>query len=1099
MSEASRIESLLDQAREKEKQYDWLRAIEPYSNAVQLVPKEDFSTAGQLHECLGYSLYRAAFQAESEKDFRAKCAEAVESYKKSKELLARSSEAKKAGMFRCDAMAALIGYWLTSEVQDKKKNLDECWKQTKMSLDAFKQNGDFLEYGKTFDQLSFSIDLRVTFGADYEALRNILKEGIAYGEDAIKFLSDEKVAYELARAYARSSTYVNSYAIFFGDEEDRKEDLEKAKEYAGKAEALSKEAFLLESLTILERPGLDGGEGTDQALRKFENALEYSKKTRDKFLIGSASDHLAYHMAWKGRSSEDPDERVECVNKALEYAKGAKDQFSRISFISPGHGFFWSEEPDAEYFLLLSYFETDIDKKRELLEKAALSESRLMKRAAASGYPRTINHVHHTISKLFVTLAHAESNAEQKKRLLEKALQHREETLENRGLPMLRHNWDRGIMLCRFSDLKSDLADFATTDETKKNLLQEAVDHKKKSIELLRSALTIFKAHPPAPLVSELTSVQHSYAAMLAHLYKLTNNKEHLRRAAEAFEDTLKLYLKLDTKSWIAECHWHAAQVYDDLGEYLKAAENFDDAQKNFEMAAEKIPQLRNMLQEHTLYMHAWSEIEKARYHHARQEHGPAKEHFEKAAKLQETSKHWSYMAPNYLAWVQVEDAEDLSRKEQSEEAIQAFDRAEALFVETRKSLQKQVDKIEDFEKEMATEVLKATDLRQKYCKARIVLEEAKIFDKKGDHFSSSEKYDSAAQIFEKTAQMSMSEQEQRELRLISVVARAWQKMTRAEAEASPELYIEASRLFEDAKEFTVNEKTRMLILGHSRFCRALESGTRFADTRDMKMYQNSMNALESAGNYYAKAGFQKASEYAKATKLLFEAYVRMDNAKEENDPDRKARLYAMAEKILQTSAGSFMKAEHPEKREQVLVLLETVKEERELALSLNEVLHAPSIMSTTASFTAPTPTSEEAVGSEKFENASIQANVIVSRKELKVGETLDVEIELVNAGKGPAVLIKIVEGIPEGFELTQKPDSYRVENSHLNLKGKRLDPLKTEEVKLVLKPKVQGVFPLRPRIMYLDENGRYKSYEAEPISITVRELGIKGWLKGER
>jgi len=30
-----------------------------------------------------------------------------------------------------------------------------------------------------------------------------------------------------------------------------------------------------------------------------------------------------------------------------------------------------------------------------------------------------------------------------------------------------------------------------------------------------------------------------------------------------------------------------------------------------------------------------------------------------------------------------------------------------------------------------------------------------------------------------------------------------------------------------------------------------------------------------------------------------------------------------------------------------------------------------------------------------------------------------------------------------------------------------------------------------------LDENGRYKAHETEPTTITVKELGISGWLKG--
>jgi hypothetical protein len=278
-----------------------------------------------------------------------------------------------------------------------------------------------------------------------------------------------------------------------------------------------------------------------------------------------------------------------------------------------------------------------------------------------------------------------------------------------------------------------------------------------------------------------------------------------------------------------------------------------------------------------------------------------------------------------------------------------------------------------------------------------------------------------------------------------------------------------------------------------------LEAGTRFEDSRDVSLHTLATQHLDSAASYYLKAGFQSASEYAKATGLLFEAYVHIDVAKREKDPEKKTKLYLVAEKVLQTSAGSFMKAEHPEKREQVLRLLEKVREERELALSITEVLQTPSIVSTTASFSAPTPTSEEAAGSERFEHADIQANLIIRQKELKIGEKLNIELELVNAGKGSAVLTKVTEIIPKGFELAEQPDSCRVEDSYLNLRGKRLDPLKTKELKLVLRPTVQGTFSLKPTVLYLDENGKYKSHEPEPVIIVVKELGIKGWLKGER
>ena len=550
----------------------------------------------------------------------------------------------------------------------------------------------------------------------------------------------------------------------------------------------------------------------------------------------------------------------------------------------------------------------------------------------------------------------------------------------------------------------------------------------------------------------------------------------------------------------MAECHWKIAQAYDALDEHSNAAQHFDSASDNYVSAAENIPQLKGFYQDHACYMQAWSEIEKARHHHERQEYGLAEEHFENAANLHKSLKQWSYLAPNYFAWAQVEHAEELSRKDQSEEALQAFEHAARLFEETEKTIRDKLAKIEDpDEKQMATQMVNATDSRREYCLARIAIEEAKILDKKGDHYASSEKYCSAAETLQKIAQAAESEQDKKEFRLITILSQAWAKMTGAEAEGSPDLYLEASQLFEEAKEFSPNEKAKMLALGHSRFCRALEAGTKFADTGNAELYKIAIQQLESAAKHYVRAGFQNASEYAKATELLLDAYMHTDNAKVESDPEKKARLYMMAEKVLQTSAGSFMKAEHPEKREQVLRLLEKVKEERELALSLSEVLHAPSIVSTTSAFTTPTPNQENAVGLEKFENANVQANLVTHQKQLKVGENLDLEIELINAGKSSAQLIKITEVIPTGFELAEKPEIYRVEDSYLNMKGKRLDPLKTEEVRLTIKPKAQGEFFLKPTILYLDENGTYKSHQPEPVSITVKELGIKGWIKGER
>jgi hypothetical protein len=67
-------------------------------------------------------------------------------------------------------------------------------------------------------------------------------------------------------------------------------------------------------------------------------------------------------------------------------------------------------------------------------------------------------------------------------------------------------------------------------------------------------------------------------------------------------------------------------------------------------------------------------------------------------------------------------------------------------------------------------------------------------------------------------------------------------------------------------------------------------------------------------------------------------------------------------------------------------------------------------------------------------------------------------------------------------------PDICSLENNYLNMKGRTLNPLKTEELRMILKPLKTGTFHLKPRILYLDESGKYKSHETEPTIVEVRK-----------
>ena len=83
--------SLLNKAKELEKRYDWLGAAKFYEKASDLVSK-DFLKAAELFERIGFCYFRAALQAETNKQFRNRMKLAVQAYERMVELVEKAEE-----------------------------------------------------------------------------------------------------------------------------------------------------------------------------------------------------------------------------------------------------------------------------------------------------------------------------------------------------------------------------------------------------------------------------------------------------------------------------------------------------------------------------------------------------------------------------------------------------------------------------------------------------------------------------------------------------------------------------------------------------------------------------------------------------------------------------------------------------------------------------------------------------------------------------------------------------------------------------------------------------------------------------------------------
>ncbi|MCW4027988.1 MAG: hypothetical protein NWE76_10970, partial [Candidatus Bathyarchaeota archaeon] len=714
---------------------------------------------------------------------------------------------------------------------------------------------------------------------------------------------------------------------------------------------------------------------------------------------GYALDYLAYGTYWKAHGTEDPDQRIRLADEAIEFHDRAHRRYSLMSFQVLGSGKIRAPPPGgyAEYYLDRAGWETDPEKKMEFLKRSERAGLEALKVSEESDIPINISRMSHILSRTLAARAKLEPDVDLRRGLLEKALKYRERNIEIHEKWAPFHYWNNMVFRHLLSQIKAELAFIQPDLHGKRRLLEEAASGMEKGLKNIYKVPRVIERADVLPVYASLSRYEDDYGVILTRLYEVTNNPEHLRKAIETWLKAIESATLLDIVSRIAESYWKIAKAHGTLGERLKAAENFERASESYEEAAEKIPQLKEFYQEYASYMLAWSEFERAKHSHAEKRYMQAKEHYEKAAELHKSTERWNHLAPNYLAWARLEEAEDLSRREETEEARDLFQQATGLFKEAKGSIEIKLRKIqEEEERKLLVSLAQASDTRCDYCLGRIALEEGRVLDRQGDHLASAREYGQASKRFQKVIDVMELESDRKELRPIVYLCQAWEKMMLAEARTSPEFYNEAAELFEQARNHALDQSTSLLAQAHSSFCKALEAATRFELTRRAESFSEAKRHIEAATSQYLRAGYKTMSDYVGATSRLLDAYQYSYNAQTEVDTKKKAQFYQIAERLLQSSAGAYLKAKHPEKSEEVRRILERVKEEREIAVSLSEVLHAPTIVSTTASFSTPTPTHEQAVGLERFESADIQANLITRKRELGVGDDLDLEIELV-------------------------------------------------------------------------------------------------------
>jgi len=1084
MSERAGAAEILGKATELEKTYGWVEAAVLYEQALPMVGKKDFLKKGVVQERIGYCLRRGAFQAETQEQFKSRMLKAVKAYERARGFYEKPmDEQKTARVFRCEAIAKYLGYWLTSDPSDKRALLDECLELEGKALTFFSESDDMLEYGRTYNELWLVPWLRANLDWNRHSKESIIEMGLEWGETTVAALAQLGASHELARAYHTLSICLGLIDDFIVEPKDQEEnhlkivqnlsDVLRFSEKIGDHYLSGKAHQLLGSRMAV----------AEESMRHCEQALECGKQTQDNFRIAASLQMLAYWTSVKSKELEDPEKWREQRAKALQFYDKAQHHSSIISFVFPMGGLMGPPSGYIEHYLELAERETNARKSLEFLKKAEKAGLKALKLAENSEIPPNVSRALSCVAACMHARSLRESDLTEKKTLLETALEYHEKSTEicEEQEPFFYAN--RGTKQTSLARVKMQLADIEPDFATKQRLLNEAVSHMEKGLKLCNKKMPIYEKRGFTMLVALLQGYQDIYATMLTLLYDLTKDPKHLRKSVEISQKAVNSAKKLDLVSRVAESYWKIAKAQGILGDHLNAAENYERASESYTLAAAKIAPLKGFYSDYALYMKAWAELEKARHVRENEDYAQSKKHYQKGSCYLETTKRWAYLSTYYFAWSLLEHGEELSRRDKPQDSVLAFDEAGRAFADSVNSLRMNVGKLESSEEQdEVSRLVAVAGLRKQYCIGRGAMEEAKLLNRKGDRISSARAFASAARLLEGIAPNFEREEARRELEFAATLCRAWENMELAEERREPALFKKAAELFAEAGEITHKKTAGLLAVGNSCFCEALELGTKFMATSKGDFYSGAKLRMENAANYYQRAGFEKAALWVDATKRLLDAHVYAGKAEVEVEPEKRARFYLMAEKCLELSANFFGKAGYPEKRKEALQSLERVRKERRLALSLSEVLAAPTLLSSTTGISMPDST-EQATGLNEFESVNVRARLSVP-DEFVPGEEFQVKLDLINVGKKPGLLVRVEGLVPRRCEVLKMPSYCALEDESLSLKGKRLDPLAVESVGVWLQVTEMVGLRLSPRVVYVDELGNFRTIRVERAQI---------------
>ena len=953
--------ALLKKAKSEELIYNWHEAAILYKQVAESFLVNDIKKESAIaFNKLGYAYSKAALSAESSEDYFENCNCAIDAYEKAINIFKETGN--KPMELECEALMFYVTSISQSSLIKAKEAASKSIEVFVESSESYSKRGDKEGMARTLSKAAtISVSL-ILYCSELEEVLEVARKGREISEKARRISEEIKNVQYIAAALSSEFGIVSDMTVYkleyqilsiFPKRVATWSHL-KCEKYLKLVEDTNNSRVLATIYNVVGRCYIDYGlnyieEETEQqkyflkAIELLEKSVDYAINSKDKSAIILNLYEFFQAIAVSGKVDY-------LIKKRVEYFPLLR-KFSGIFAGSINFWNFFVNIALANYYSNAVMYSQDFlipaNKKpygKKGIEYAAMA-------LTMTAFTPFCVHLYVILTNIYSMLTYLTKKIE-KQEVYAKNMSDFARKAEDIG-----KDYDEGYPQptrpqftynAALYVAHKTLADITDVQSEKAEMLQKSASALEES--------TVGIKHLRLSIESKL-----SLGALYEEISILTKDIDKLNRAKEIFVEAIQESLKTGYTAARITAYASIARIEDRLGNFTASAENYEKVKslysKMLKIATYEVS--KKEIKKKIYYIDVWILIERAKAYHKIENHIKARDNYIKASKILEALPNFNYEAPYYGAWALLEEAEQFSHEERTEEAIEMYNSTKKAFINASDVLKKSYDQFkEKFKIEKIKKLVKVAKIRIDYCNAKINLEEAKILEKQSKHLLSAEKFASAASQFENICKLFEGEQDQNDLKAIYYLCKAWETMQLAEEYEEHARYEIAANLFKKANEFFTDNRLKLLASGNSAICQALRFGHEFDKSYEAELkeqfFSKIRQSLSEAASSYGKGGFKSGEFWALATSLYFEAMWNLDKAQEELDINERKKFLENGVKLLHSAIKLFHKAGYKEKEKEIKIRIASLEKEERVLLSVSNIFVYPPITGSTIGIKAP-------------------------------------------------------------------------------------------------------------------------------------------------